>query len=142
MKDVYWALGVASLGCVIYHLGQKAISPNVNPMILLIGVYLAALLLAVAAVPMFRASGQSDGIRQIFSWPVLVVGIGVILIEGGFLLAYRFGGSVQWAGVAVNGLAALVLVPVAVIAFREHFSITRVIGILLTLVGMTLMARP
>lgn len=141
MKDVYLYLGVATLGVVIYHLGQKAINPSVNPMVLLMAVYLVAFLLALVAAPGFQTPGQAVWVRQIISWPVLVVGVGVILIEGGFLLAYRFGGSLQWSGVAVNGLAAVVLIPVAVTTFQEHLSSTRILGVLLTLAGMALMAR-
>lgn len=141
MKDVYIFLGVATLGCVVYHLGQKVISSSINPMTLLMGVYLVAFLLAFAAIPLFKTPGQAIWSRQIISWPVLVVGIGVILIEGGFLLAYRGGGSLQWSGVAVNGLAAIVLVPVALITFREPLSSTRIVGIVLTLGGMAMMAR-
>ncbi len=141
MKDVYWALGVATIGAVIYHAGQKAMAADVNPMVLLIGVYGIAILLAVIAIPFFRAPAQSDSVRDMLSWPVVAVGIGVILIEGGFLMAYRAGGSLQWSGVAVNGLAAVVLVPIAVIAFREPFSLTRLVGVVVTLVGMLLMAR-
>ena len=141
MKDVYLFLGVATLGCVVYHLGQKVISPAVNPMLLLMGVYLVAFLLALAAFPVFQTPGQALQLRQVISWPVLLVGIGVILIEGGFLLAYRYGGSLQWSGVAVNGLAAVVLVPIALVIFREQISLSRVLGILLALGGMALMAR-
>ncbi len=141
MKDVYLALGIATVGAVIYHTGQKAIAPDVNPMVLLIGVYAVAVLIAVAAIPFFRSADQSDSAKHLLTWPVLAVGIGVILIEGGFLLAYRAGGSLQWAGIAVNGLAAVVLVPIAVIAFREQFSTTRVLGVIVTLVGMALMTR-
>jgi drug/metabolite transporter (DMT)-like permease len=141
MKDVYWALGVATVGAVIYHTGQKAIAADANPMLLLIGVYGIAVVLALMAFPFFRAPTQSDSVRHMLSWPVVAVGIGVILIEGGFLMAYRAGGSLQWSGVAVNGLAAVVLVPIAVIVFREQFSATRIVGVVVTLVGMFLMAR-
>lgn len=141
MKDVYLYLGVATLGVVIYHLGQKMISPSVNPMVLLMGIYFIAFLLAFAAVPIFKTPGHAISVRQVVSWPVLIVGIGVILIEGGFLLTYRHGGSLQWSGIAVNGLAAVVLMPIAILAFREHLSLSRLFGILLTLTGMSLMAR-
>ena len=141
MNNLFWALGVATVGAVVYHTGQKAMAVDVNPMILLIGVYLVAVLLALIAIPFFRISGQSETVRRAISWPVLAVGIGVILIEGGFLMAYRAGGSLQWSGVAVNGLAAVVLVPLAVFAFREQVSATRVVGVLVTLIGMALMTR-
>jgi len=70
-----------------------------------------------------------------------VLGGGGVLIEIGFLLAYRSGDVLQWSGVAVNGAAALLLIPIALIAFREPFSLGRLLGIGLTLAGLTLLAR-
>ena len=141
MTQVYTALSVATLGAVVYHTGQKAIAAHVNPMLLLIGVYLVAIVIALIATPFFREPGQSDSLRATLSWPVLAVGVGVIMIEGGFLMAYRAGGSLQWSGVAVNGLAAVVLVPIAIIAFREQLSVSRIVGVVVTLIGMMLMTR-
>ena len=141
MREVFVWLGVAAVGAVVYQTGQKSLTALVNPMLLLIGAYLVAIAIAVAASPMFRAPGQSDALRSAFSWPVLAVGVGVIMIEGGFLMAYRAGGSLQWSGILVNGLAAVVLIPVAVIVFREQLSLPRLVGVAVTLIGMMLMTR-
>ncbi len=140
MKEVFAALAVATLGCVVYHAGQKAISPSVNPMVLLLGVYAVAFLMALAALPFFRGAG-APGLRALASWPVVAVGLGALLIEIGFLLAYRAGGSMQWGGVAVNAAAAVILVPVAVLVFRESFSPSKALGIVVTLAGMALLVR-
>lgn len=141
MKDVFLFLGVATVGCVIYHLGQKVIAPLANPMALLMAVYGVAFLLAALAMPIFRGPGRSTLVSDLVSWPVVAVGVGVILIEGGFLLAYRSGASLQWSNVAVNGIAAVVLMPVAVLVFREQLTLSRVLGVLLTVSGMALVAR-
>ena len=141
MREVFVWLGVAAVGAVLYQTGQKSLTAHVNPMLLLIGAYLVAIAIAVAASPMFRAPEQSDALRSAISWPVLAVGVGVIMIEGGFLMAYRAGGSLQWSGILVNGLAAVVLIPVAVIVFREQLSLPRLVGVAVTLIGMMLMTR-
>ena len=65
----------------------------------------------------------------------------VLLIEVGFLLAYRWGGSLQWSAVAVNGAAALLLVPIALAVFKESFSPVKGLGILLVLGGLALLSR-
>ena len=70
-----------------------------------------------------------------------MLGVGVLLIEVGFLLAYRWGGSLQWSAVAVNGAAALLLVPIAVGIFRESFSPVKGLGMALVLGGLALLAR-
>jgi drug/metabolite transporter (DMT)-like permease len=141
MKQALIFLGIAALGNVTYHLGQKAISPTANPMVLLMAVYGVAFLLSAAAVPFFQDSSGGSWVGQVLSWPVLVLGVGVVLIEIGFLLAYRSGNILQWSGVAVNGASALLLIPIALVVFRESFSLTRMFGILLTLGGLALLTR-
>lgn len=141
MNQILVFLGIAAVGNAIYHLGQKTLHPGINPMILLMAVYVVAFGLAALAAPFFQDTAGVSWKAQVFSWPVLVLGAGVLLIEIGFLLAYRVGGGLQWSGVAVNGVSALILVPIAVLFFREHFSWTRTLGILLTLAGMALLTR-
>ena len=135
-------LGMAALGNVVYHVAQRAMPAGQNPMVVLMGVYAVAFLLAAAAAPFFRGSQALTWTAQVCSWRVAVLGAGVLLIELGFFLAYRTGGEMmQWSGVAVNGAAALMLLPIAVMAFRESFSAARALGMAMALAGMMLMAR-
>ncbi|HUJ27959.1 MAG TPA: EamA family transporter [Myxococcales bacterium] len=131
-------LAIAAMGNVTYHLGQKTISPSANPMALLMGVYAIAFVLCGLLAPLFP--GRIE-LAPLLSWPVLVLGAGVVLIEIGFLLAYRSGNMLQWSGVAVNGAATLLLIPIALVVFREPFSPVRIAGIGLTLAGLALLAR-
>lgn len=141
MKQAILFLGLAALGNVTYHLGQKTLSPSANPMVLLSAVYGVAFLLSAAAVPFFRSTAGEAWTTQVLSWPVLVLGAGVVLIEVGFLMAYRSGNILQWSGVAVNGASALLLMPIALLAFREAFSPAKLLGILMTLGGLVLLTR-
>jgi drug/metabolite transporter (DMT)-like permease len=141
LKQVLVFLGIAALGNVTYHLGQKTLSPTANPMVLLMAVYAVAFVLSACAAPFFQAASGASWTAQVFSWPVLVLGAGGLLIEIGFLLAYRSGNILQWSGVAVNGASALLLVPIALLAFREALSLPRLAGIALTLIGLALLTR-
>ncbi len=141
MNQILVFLGIAAVGNAIYHLGQKTLHPGANPMILLMAVYAVAFGLAALAAPFFQNTAGISWKAQVFSWPVLVLGAGVLLIEIGFLLAYRVGGGLQWSGVAVNAVSALILLPIAILFFREGFSWLRVLGILMTLAGMALLTR-
>jgi hypothetical protein len=138
MKRTLIFLALAALGNVTYHLGQKTISSSANPMLLLMAVYALAFVLCGISAPFF-AGGFS--FSQVATWPTLVLGAGVVLIEIGFLLAYRSGNVLQWSGVAVNGAAALLLIPIAIVVFRDSFSLVKVAGIALTLGGLTLLSR-
>jgi drug/metabolite transporter (DMT)-like permease len=141
MRQTLLFLAVAALGNVTYHLGQKTLSPTANPMVLLMAVYAIAFAICGVAAPFFQAGSAAFSAAQVLSWPVLVLAAGVALIEIGFLLAYRSGSMLQWSGVAVNGAAALLLVPIALVGFRESFSLSRMAGIALTVGGLALLAR-
>lgn len=140
MKPLLPLLVFTAVGMAIYHLGQKLQPSQANPMVLLAGVYAVALVLSLAALPFFRTPGEPPLATQLLRWPVLVVGVGVLLIELGFLLVYRTGGGLAWVGVAVNALCALLLIPVALVFFREHLTAPRLLGVFLSLAGLVLMA--
>jgi drug/metabolite transporter (DMT)-like permease len=147
MRPLLLALALATVGNVLYHLAQKLVPSTVRPMAMLMVAYAVAFLLSGLALVLGQPAGQP--LRQAFaglgSGPglkvALVLGLGVLLIEAGFLLAYRAGGSLQWSGLAVNGLSALVLLPLAVGLFRESFSLPKVLGMALVLGGLALLTR-
>ena len=141
MKPMLMFLLLAAFGNAIYHVSQKSLAPTANPMILLMAGYAVAFTGAALAAPFFRVSNSAPWMAQVISWPVVMLGVSVLMIEIGFLLAYRTGMSVQWSGIAVSGSAATLLLPVALLVFREAFSPARAVGMVLTLSGLALMAR-
>jgi drug/metabolite transporter (DMT)-like permease len=149
MKPLLLAFAIATVGSVIYHLGQKLVPPAAHPMAVLMAAYAVAFTLSLAALPWLQPAGTDTPWRQAFAGMAtgpglrvaLLLGVGVLLIEAGFLLAYRAGGSLQWSGVAVNGAAAVLLLPIAVLAFKETFSLPKAAGILLVLAGLVLLTR-
>ncbi|MBL8481081.1 MAG: hypothetical protein JNJ60_02710 [Rhodocyclaceae bacterium] len=141
MKSLFIPLFVASVGNVIYHLGQKNLDATANPMSLLMAVYAVAFGCSLALAPFFSAPATPLSWRPVLSWPVLVLGLGVLLIEVGFLLAYRTGGSLQWSGAAVNGLAALLLFPIAVALFKEGVTASKLAGIAMLVAGLYCVSR-
>ena len=63
------------------------------------------------------------------------------LIEMGFLLAYRTGWRISIAAVATNAAAALVLIPIGLLVFKDHLSLKNVVGLVFCLVGLALLMR-
>lgn len=141
MKFLIFLL-IAALGNVLYHTGQKSLHDvAANPMAVLAVYYAAALVLCVGMMPLFGRVSFNDAAALTANWRVWLVSAGILLIELGFLLAYQAGGSAQWSGVAVNGMAALLLIPLAVWVFGEQFSWQKVLGIVLTLSGLYFLVR-
>ena len=127
MKPLLFCLLTAAIGNCLYHLGLKSADIQGNPM-------RALSLYYTLAAPFFGPLKLSDGlVSAAADWRIWLVAAGMVLIELGFFLAYRSGGSPQWSGVAVNGTAALLLVPLGILLFHEQFSVQKVLGIVLTI---------
>jgi drug/metabolite transporter (DMT)-like permease len=68
------------------------------------------------------------------------VAVGILGIELGFLLAYRAGWNVGLAALSSNLLTTLVLLPLGYLLFREQPSLARMGGVVLSMLGLWLMA--
>lgn len=142
MSKFIFFLLIAALGNTAYHIGQKSLHDQMgNPMLILLVYYAVAMVLCLLAMPTFGQSHLVTVSALLGNWRVWLVALGILLIELGFLLAYQAGGSAQWGGVAVNGAAALLLIPLSIFVFQETFSWTKALGILLTLSGLYFLVR-
>ena len=86
-----FALALTIISNTLYHLFQKATSPDVNPALALAltyGVAMVFCLLLLPFIPLKTDLGQS--LRQI-NWASYALGIAIVGLELGFLLAYRAG---------------------------------------------------
>lgn len=142
MKSTLFFLFLAALGNFSYHIGQKTLPQSANPMVLLMVIYALAFVLCAAFAPFFKTSSEPISVMALIgSWQLWLVALGIFLIEIGFVLAYRTGLSVQWSGVAVSGMSALLLIPVALIFFREHLYVEKILGIVITLIGLYFLVK-
>lgn len=124
---------------VIYHIAQKNTSEDINPMFSLMITYSVALVFS--AVIFFITKGD-ETVKMNFkelNWSSFVLGLSIIFLELGFLLAYRVGWNVGTASIISTILVTITLVPIGIIFFKENINIKNIIGIGLSIVGIILM---
>jgi hypothetical protein len=126
-------------GGVVYHLAAKSVPRAIDPSLVLVGAYGAALiasLLAYLCLPSEPSVGPPGR-----PWHPAVIGLGLaaVMIELGYVLMYRTAWPVSIASVLVNGTVALLLVPFGVGLFAERFSTINGVGLFLCLAGLTLL---
>ena len=129
---------VASVG---YHLVLKVTPGAVNPLLSLAITYAigaAAFLGCYALVP--DTPPIRDAVRLV-NWTALGLAITVIAIDVAFLLLYRSGFEVALGLNITQAAAALILVAVGVIVFREKITAMNLAGIVLCVVGLWLISR-
>ena len=137
----YLPIVLAALATALYHVAQKAVPQQVNPMLSLVVNYTTALLLSLLILPLYpHRVGQSWSLRGV-NWGSYVVGVSIVGVELAVLLAYRAGWRISIASVAGNVAAALLLVVAGLFFYHEHLSGKNLVGIVLCLAGLTLMVQ-
>jgi drug/metabolite transporter (DMT)-like permease len=136
------ALVIAITGQVLYHVTQKSVSAGTHPVVSLIVFYLVAALLSLPLLWLFPLSAPLPDELGRLNWAVYGVALSIVLIELGFLLAYRAGGSLSSSFVLTASAVTASLFLIGSLAFKEGVSVTKFVGVGLCLSGIWLVTRP
>jgi len=126
---------------VLYHVSQKAVPKEVSPFAAIIIAYAIGILLCIVAMAFDPAGRSFAASLKASNWAVIALGVGAAVIEVGFLLAYRAGWNINSASVICNIVVALLLIPIGLLAFKEHLSLRSAAGIGCCLVGFYLLSK-
>lgn len=124
---------------IMYHISQKNIPSGANPFFILMAIY--AIALALSSV-LFFSTPRSEGIAGAAShtnWAVVLLGLSIVGLEIGYLLAYRYGWNVSTAALLSNTCATMLLVPIGLLFFKETHSLVNYAGIAICIVGIIMM---
>ena len=141
MSGFYLAFALTVFGMLLYHLSQKSVPKETNPFFVIVLAYVVGIVMCVAFA--FVSPGKKSLIETFrqSNWAVYTLGAAAALIELGFLLAYRTGWRISIAAVATNAAAAVVLIPLGLIVYKDHLSLRNVIGLIFCIVGLALVVR-
>ena len=98
-----------------------------------------------AHVPLFllcpRQHVSALIVWQNLNWSSLALGIAVVMIETGYLVAYRMGWKLNQAALTSNVAVAILLIPLGAILFQERVSFRMTAGASLCIAGLILLVR-
>ncbi|MEM7331328.1 MAG: hypothetical protein AAF490_04480 [Chloroflexota bacterium] len=130
------SIGIVILSTMGYHISQKYIEADINPAVVLVVAYIFATVLSAAALLFNPPESGVRGLMEGLTWPVIGLGIAVVGIEIGFLLAYRAGWQVSTAGMVANVATAVFLIPIGFLFFRERLTAVNFAGLVVCVVGL------
>jgi uncharacterized membrane protein len=134
----YFSLLLTVISNVLYHIFQKLIPQGANPFISLAVTYATALLACVIYLLISPpAGGLAAALRQT-NWTSAALGLAIIGLELGYLIAYRAGWNISMAGIISSTGVGLILIPVGLMAFKEKMSPLNALGVVLCLAGLIL----
>ena len=135
----YFSIILAICSSAFYHFIAKSTPSNVNFTVSLLVTYAIAFAVTLFGFFFFPAkNGVMTEIKHL-NWASIGLAIAVVGIEFGFLLTYRSGWNLGIAAVLVNVVASLILVPVAILVFKDKISWVNIAGILVCLAGLVML---
>ena len=136
----YLSALVAIVGAVAYQFFIKRVPGEINPIVSVMGMYVAVLILGGILLPLFPPEGGfRNQIRQL-NWIQLALAVAVMMIELGFLLMYRNGWSLSTGNIVTGVFINIGLVGLGIALLGEKISPVNIIGIILSIVGVALIS--
>ncbi len=136
MTLFYISIIITILSSALYHFSQKQIPAGVDPIVSVIVTYVVAIVLCSLLLYFIPPEGGLLASIRTLNWSTYVLALSIVGLETGFLLVYRSGWSIGLAAVLVNVAASLILVPVALLYFKNSLNWVNIVGILVCLVGL------
>jgi uncharacterized membrane protein len=134
------SLGLMVSCNVVYSLAQKYLPKDINPFMALVVVYMIAGGMSLALAFGFRVLTVSEISSTVgkLNWAVPLLGLAIVGIEFGYLMAFRSGWKISLVALVGNVIASLLLVPLGLMLLKEQVKIPNMIGIALCLIGLML----
>lgn len=126
---------------IVYHICQKSAPEGANPFSALLITYLtAAIITAAALVFCYPDKNLIHSFKEL-NWTSITLGIAIVGLEFGYLMAYRSGWNISVGSLVANISLALMLIPVGILFYKEEFSFSKTLGILFCIAGLVLLNK-
>src|SRR5262245_4907842 len=129
--NFYFPVILMVVGTTLYHLAQRSVPQQVNPVFSLVMNYVSALVGTLVLVPLFPARTADTWSWRSINWASCAVGTAIVAVELSVLLAYRTGWKMSLLSVIGNTASALLLVGIGIALFNERVSARNGVGIAL-----------
>lgn len=139
MQSIALALAIGST--VAYHLITKLMPAGAHPVAMLLTAYLFVCLLCAGVL---LVTPSEAGLRSHFAhvnWTAPALAAVVVLLDLSFILLYRSGFPVSLGALVTQVAAALALLGLGFLFFKDRLTNTNFVGVVLCLAGLWLVNR-
>ncbi|SFG54134.1 EamA-like transporter family protein [Desulfotomaculum arcticum] len=126
---------------IVYNVCQKSTPEKANPFSALIITYLTATVLTVVALLFYKTDKGFFKSFEDLNWTSVVLGVSIIGLELGYLLAYRAGWKISLGSLVANISLAVVLIPIGILFYNEEFGMNKVLGAVFCIIGLILINK-
>ena len=126
---------------ILYNICQKSTPQRANPFSALLVTYLVAAVLTIVAYQFFKTDKSFFQSLKEINWTSLLLGVSIVGLEFGYLMAYRAGWNISVGSLVANIILAVALIPIGILFFKEGFELNKVLGAILCIAGLVLINK-
>lgn len=139
--SMIWPIALIVLSNVFYNICSKETPSAINPFAALSITYVIG---AVVSVILYFVLNRGENLLQEYrnlNWSSFVLGLAIVGLEAGSIYMYKAGWNVSSGQIVYSIILAVCLILVGVFAYHESISVTKIIGILVCMVGLFLINK-
>ena len=139
--SMIWPIALVVLSNIIYQVCAKSVPKEMNTMATMTITYLVGA--ACSAVVFFLTNKDSNLLQEFkkLNFAPFLLGISVVGLEVGLIYAYKNGWAVSTASIVQSAFLSVALIIVGALLYHETITASKVIGILICLVGLYFINR-
>lgn len=139
---MFWiAIAMTVVANVAYVLCSKTTASAAHPLAALAVTYAVALAACLVLYPLLAPDPHFLAELKKVNASSWLLGLAIVLLETGFILAFRSGWNIGYAALFSNAAAAVLLVPISILVFKGRFGLSNAVGMAAAVAGLWLMAR-
>ena len=141
MVSYIWPIALVVVSNTLYQICAKSVPGGMNPFATLTVTYVVG---AIASGVLYFVLGDGTGLWQEYAklnWAPFVLGLVIVGLEVGWIYAYKAGWPVSTAFIVQSALLAGLLVVIGYVLYREPFTMQKVAGVVICLIGLFFLTR-
>ena len=131
-----WPIALVVLSNVFYQICTKSVPGGLDPFASLTVTYAVGALCSAVRFKDFHHGGSLLREYGKVNWTSFVLGLVIVGLEVGFIYAYKAGWPVSTASVVQSSFLAAALLVVGLLLYKEPITVTKVVGLVICLVGL------
>ena len=141
MYDMLWPVLLIVASNTLYQICAKGVPAEIHPLASVSVTYVVGALVSIA---LYFLLGKSPNLAREYAhinWAPLMLGIAIVGLELGNIYSYKAGWTISTLSIVQGGILAVVLVFVGAMVYHEQITVTKLLGIACSLMGLYLINR-
>jgi len=139
--SMIWPIALIILSNVFYHICSKETPSVINPFAALSITYVVGAMVSATLYFVLNRGGNLLQEYRNLNWSSFILGLAIVGLEAGSIYMYKAGWNVSSGQLVYSIILAVCLVLIGVFAYHEAISLTKIIGILVCMVGLFLINK-